>query len=178
MSGGAGTETRTMGLFGGILTYAVENGIIDVNPAHGVRRPKDNVRDRRLSESEYRALGAILRSAAEDEKYEMTVDIIRQIALTGSRRTEMIKLQWVEADTDASCLRLIDSKEGMSIRPIGLLVIEYLENRRRMNVGTYVFPGQGEDNVFGSFRTIGNKSSRIRRPPTSRLTSSDTASRA
>mgnify|MGYP001031296280 CR=1 FL=1 len=148
--GGAGTATRTIGLFGGILTYAVENGIIEVNPAHGVRRPKDNVRDRRLSEAEYRTLGSILREAAETEKYEMSVEIIRQLALTGCRRTEMVKLQWVEADTDSSCLRLIDSKEGTSIRPIGLPAVEALERRRHEGVGTYVFPGQADDNAFGS----------------------------
>jgi integrase len=81
----------------------------------------------------------------------MTVDIIRQIALTGCRRTEMIKLQWAEADTGASCLRLVDSKEGASTRPIGLPVVEYLENRKTDDVGTYVFPGQSDDNAFGSF---------------------------
>lgn len=31
--GGAGTATRTVGLLGGILTYAVEAGIIESNPA-------------------------------------------------------------------------------------------------------------------------------------------------
>lgn len=149
--GGAGTATRTVGLLGGILTYAVEAGIIERNPAHGIRKPKDSVRNRRLTEAEYRTLGEILSKAAEDERYEMTVEIIRQIALTGCRRTEMIRLQWVEADTEASCLRLIDSKEGASIRPIGLSVVEYLERRRTEGVGTYVFPGQGDDNAFGSF---------------------------
>jgi integrase len=137
-------------LLGGILTYAVEAGIIDTNPAHGVRKPKDNVRNRRLTEAEYRTLGKILREVAEDDKYQMTVDIIRQIALTGCRRAEMIKLQWVEADIDASCLRLTDSKEGASTRPIGLPVVEYLESRRTDDVGSYVFPGQGDDNAFGS----------------------------
>jgi hypothetical protein len=44
---------------------------------------------------------------------------------------------------------LEDSKEGESIRPIGLPVVEYLERRRTDGVGTYVFPGQGEDNAFG-----------------------------
>jgi integrase len=149
--GGAGTATRTVGLLGGILTYAVEAGIIETNPAHGLRKPKDNVRNRRLTEAEYRTLGKILCKAAEDDKYQTTVDIVRQIALTGCRRTEMIKLQWAEADTDASCLRLVDSKEGASIRPIGLPVVEYLENRRTDDSGTYVFPGQGDDNAFGSF---------------------------
>ncbi|MFG1247867.1 tyrosine-type recombinase/integrase [Xanthobacter flavus] len=149
--GGAGTATRTVGLFGGILTYAVDAGIIEVNPAHGIKKPKDNVRNRRLTEAEYRTLGQMLRDAAANEKYAMTVDIIRQIALTGCRRSEMISLMWIEADTDASCMRLVDSKEGESIRPIGLPVVEYLEERRKTAAGTYVFPGQGEDNAFGSF---------------------------
>lgn len=151
VKGGVGTATRTVGLLGGILTYAMEAGIITTNPAHGIRKPKDNVRGRRLTEAEYRTLGQMLRTAAENEKYAMTVEIIRQIALTGCRRSEMIGLKWAEADTDASCLRLVDSKEGASTRPIGLPVIEYLEQRRKGQTGTYVFPGQGEDNAFGSF---------------------------
>lgn len=149
--GGAGTATRTVGLLGGILTYAVENGIIETNPAHGVRKPKDVVRNRRLSEAEYRILGAILTEAAQDERYLVAVDIIRQIAMTGCRRGEIITLGWEEVDTDHSCLRLIDSKEGASVRPIGLPVVEYLESRRTDEVGTYVFPGLGDDNAFGSF---------------------------
>ena len=48
-------------------------------------------------------------------------------------------------------MRLEDSKEGESIRPIGLPVVEYLERRRAGDIGTYVFPGQGGDNAFGSF---------------------------
>jgi integrase len=149
--GGAGTATRTVDLLGVILTYAVEVGIIESNPAHGVRKPKDNVRKRRLSEAEYRILGRMLRDAAKQEKYTTAVDIIRQLALTGCRRSEMLGLKWTEADTESSCLRLGDSKEGESLRPIGLPVVEYLERRRAAGVGTYVFLGRGEDNAYGSF---------------------------
>lgn len=149
--GGAGTATRTVGLLGGILTYAVDAGIIERNPAHGLKKPKDNVRNRRLTEAEYRILGSILLDAAENEKYTMTVDIIRQIAMTGCRRTEMIRLMRTEVDAAGSCLCLVDSKEGASIRPIGLPVVEYLEERCKGLTGTYVFPGQDEDNAFGSF---------------------------
>jgi integrase len=149
--GGSGTATRTVGLLGGILSYAVEAGIIESNPAYGIRKPKDNARKRRLSEAEYRTLGQMLQEAAKQEKYAMIADIIRQIALTGCRRSEMIALKWTEVDAEASCLRLEDSKEGESIRAIGLPVVEFLERRRTSDVGTYVFPGQGEDNAFGSF---------------------------
>src|SRR5260370_35553184 len=81
----------------------------------------------------------------------MTADIIRQIALTGCRRSEMITLQWIEADMEASCLRLVDSKEGASTRPIGLPVEEYLESGWAGEAGTYVFQGRGDDNGFGRF---------------------------
>jgi integrase len=149
--GGAGTATRTIGLLGGIFSYAIEGGIIESNPAHGIRKPRDNVRNRRLTEAEYRTLGEMLRAAAKDEKYAITVDIIRQIALTGCRRSEIIGLKWSEVDTEASCLRLENSKEGTSIRPIGLPVVEFMDARGREKVGSYVFPGYGDDNVFGSF---------------------------
>jgi integrase len=151
VTGGAGTATRTIGLLGGILTYAMDAGIITSNPAHGVRKPKDNVRDRRLTEDEYRILGQILRAAVADGRYETAADITRQIALTGCRRMEMVSLQWAEMDIGCSCLRLIDSKEGKSTRPVGLPVVEYMERRRSEATGTYVFPGHGEDNSFGAF---------------------------
>lgn len=153
--GGPGTASRTIGLLGGILTYAVDAGIIETNPTHGVKKPKYAVRTRRLSEEEYRTLGRMLREAAKTEKYAMTVEIIRQIALTGCRRSEIIGLKWAEADAASSCLRLADSKEGASIRPIGLPVVEYLDERRKTLEGmveTYVFPGpRAEDGAFGGF---------------------------
>jgi integrase len=155
--GGPGAAARAIGLLGGVLTYAVEAGVIEINPARGIRKPKDKVLDRRLSEAEYRLLGTVLGNAAKDEQYRMTTEIIRQIALTGARRSEIIKLEWSDTDTEGSCLRLADSKEGKSIRPIGLPVVEYFENRRSSDVGTYVFPGQGEDNAFGSFPNHWNK---------------------
>src|SRR5690606_8347877 len=46
VAGGAGTATRTTGLLGGILSYAVSEGIIESNPAHGVSKPAYKKRDR------------------------------------------------------------------------------------------------------------------------------------
>ncbi|UBS33723.1 site-specific integrase [Altererythrobacter sp. N1] len=149
--GGVGTATRTVGLLGGILTYAVDAGIIDLNPAHGIRKPKDNTRDRRLTEAEYRLLGQLLRDAKEDGQYALAAEVAHVIALTGARRGEIITLARTEADIDASCLRLADSKEGKSVRAIGLPVVEALEARIEATSGTYLFPGRGEDNAFGAF---------------------------
>ncbi len=150
--GGPGTARRTIGLLGGILTYAVNAGIIERNPAHGIQKPKYNARDRRLSEAEYRTLGAMLRKAAEDEDNATAVEIIRELALTGCRRSEIVKLNWAEVDLNGSCLRLADSKEGASVRPIGLCVVERLEQRLRSKEGSYVFPGRDAEKPFGYFQ--------------------------
>ena len=142
VKGGAGTASRTVGLLGGILTYAMDAGIIDINPAAGVKKPKDQVRTRRLTEDEYRKCGEILSEAARNPNYAITVEIARLIALTGARRSEIIGLEWSEFDADNSCLRLNDSKEGASVRPIGLRVVERLENLRPHDEEqTYLFPG-------------------------------------
>ncbi|MFI0847733.1 tyrosine-type recombinase/integrase [Mesorhizobium sp. IMUNJ 23232] len=73
--------------------------------------------------------------------------------MTGCRRSEVIGLRCGEVDIECSCLRLADSKEGASVRPIGLPVLEYLEARRDEEQSTedYVFPGWEDGTPFGSF---------------------------
>ncbi len=151
--GGIGTASRAVGLLGGIFTYARDElGIIEINPAHGVRKPKDAVRTRRLNEDDYRTLGRILTNAAEDERYTRTVEMIRQIAMSGCRRGEVIKLRKTELDTVGSCFRFEDTKEGQSVRPIGLPVLEYFDARDMSGDSPYVFPGErNPDKPFGSF---------------------------
>lgn len=131
----------------------MELGIIEQNAVHGVRKPRDQVNARRLGEQEYRTLGEILRKAVEDRQYETTAEIIRVIALTGCRRSEVIGLRRREIDIEGSCLRLTDSKEGASVRPIGLPVLEYLEARydEEQTAEDYVFPGWEDGTPFGSF---------------------------
>jgi integrase len=139
--GGIGTGTRAVGLLGGIFTYAVQNGIIDKNPVHGVRRFADGKKDRRLTEAEYRRIGEIIRDAAKDTPTTTAMKMIRALACTGCRRGEIVNLKWTEVDAENSCIRLIDSKEGASTRPVGLSVIDALEAMRPSTAGPYVFPG-------------------------------------
>jgi len=134
--GGRGTAIRTMGLLGGIFSYAVEAGVIEHNPTHGLRKPKYQVRDRRLSEAEYRILGGILREAQGSDRYRIHAEILRLIAVTGCQRGEIVNLRWSEVDLEGSCLRLIDSKEGSSVRPVGPPVVKYLEKERPQRTGT------------------------------------------
>lgn len=149
--GGIGTGTRTVGMLGAILTYARENGIIETNPAHGIRKPAYDKRTRRLSEDEYRLLGKLLRKAALDDQLATAAAIARTIALTGCRRGEIINLIWPEVDADNSCLRLTDSKEGASVRPVGLPVVDLLTARRPEHPAGPVFVGTLEGKPLVGF---------------------------
>lgn len=57
VEGGKGTATRTVGLLGGIFTFAVERRICPANPVHGVKRYRDNKSQRFLSPAEVERLG-------------------------------------------------------------------------------------------------------------------------
>lgn len=149
LRGGRGTASKCVGLTGSMLTYAISMGIIEHNVAHGIRKPKDQVRDRRLSEDEFRELGRMLSKADKGADREWTVGITRLLALTGCRRGEVIALKWSEVDFENSCLRLEDSKEGASIRPIGLPAIELLEAFRETATSKFVFPGKRGADTYG-----------------------------
>jgi integrase len=141
VSGGIGTGRRTVAFLGALLTYAREAGIIETNPAHGIRKAADQKRTRRLSEDEYRLLGKLLAKALADDQLRTSAKITRLLALTGCRRGEILNLTWSEVDTANSCLRLHDTKEGASVRPIGLPAVDMLEaDRPREAVGP-VFRG-------------------------------------
>ncbi|WP_299863976.1 site-specific integrase [uncultured Roseobacter sp.] len=157
LRGGRGTASRCVGLVGSMLTYAISMGIIEQNVAHGIRKPKDRLRDRRLSSSEYKKLGELLTKAEQTIEFAPTVAITRLLALTGCRRSEIIKLKWREVDFENSCLRLADSKVGESVRPIGLPVIEILEERQKTTPSDFVFPGTRGAEMFGSFPNHWNK---------------------
>jgi hypothetical protein len=55
--GGKATAARTIGLLGGIFSYAVAEGYRPDNPVSGLPRPKDATHECRLDDSGYRRLG-------------------------------------------------------------------------------------------------------------------------
>jgi integrase len=141
VEGGRGTATRTLGLLGGILTYAVEEGYRSDNPANGVKRPADATREIRLDAASYRILGTkLIEAEARGERWQ-AVQSIRLLALTGCRRGEIENLRKTEVDLIGQALRLGDSKTGRSIRPIGKEAVELLRAAMSLSKGAYVFPG-------------------------------------
>ncbi|MGO4667702.1 tyrosine-type recombinase/integrase [Bosea sp. 2RAB26] len=148
VEGGLGTAARTAGLLGGILSFAVSEGVIESNPARGVRRPAGQRRKRRLSGEEYRALGRALAEADAHHEPWQLIAITRLLALSGARSGEIINLRWSEFDHAAHCLRLHDSKEGASTRPLGKPARDLLAGLERS--GEHVFPASRRgEGAFG-----------------------------
>jgi integrase len=140
VKGGTGTAARTTGLLGGILTYAVDEGIIAASPAQGVKLPADNVRTRRLVADEYRALGKALGGSEAEYDTPQAITGAWLLALTGCRLGEIESLRWSEVDEEGHCFRLEDSKSGASVRAVGREVFDVLRAVKRISGNPYVLP--------------------------------------
>lgn len=150
VEGGAGTAARTVGLLGGILSFAVSEGVIAANPATGVKRPADNRRDVRLTPEEYRRFGAALQQAADEGENPLVIAAAWLLALTGCRRGEIEALKWSEVDEAGRCLRLADSKEGASVRPAGSPAFDVLAMvERRAGCDFVMAARSGNDHFKG-----------------------------
>lgn len=140
VKGGKGTAARTMGLLGGIFSYAVDEGYRADNPINGIRRPKDERREWRLDDDGYRRLGKCLVSAeAKGEKWQPIL-ASRVAAMTGCRLEEVEGLLKSEVDFTGMALRLSKSKTGRSIRPVGAAVIALLAAASNKSKSRFVFP--------------------------------------
>jgi integrase len=144
VEGGPGTAARTVGLLGGIFTYAVKIGCRTDNPVRGVVRPKDRKRVVHIDTDRYRALGKAIESAEARGVPWQALDAARLLALTGCRRGEIENLRWDEVDIPGRCLRLAESKTGASLRPIGSPALELLRKRKESAKGEFVFARRGK----------------------------------
>ena len=150
VKGGPGVAARTMGMFGAILNYAVEQGYRTDNPARGVVRPAGKRRSIHLDADRYAAMGRALKAAEAKAERWQPLAIIRLIALSGCRAGEIINLDRSECDLRGHCLRLGDSKTGASVRPLGRAAIQVLEDALKETTIGPVFPAtRGGGNYRG-----------------------------
>ncbi|MFG1372171.1 tyrosine-type recombinase/integrase [Xanthobacter oligotrophicus] len=154
VEGGAGTAGRTAALFGGILSFAVDEGVISENPSHGVKRPTVAKRNRRLSADEFKRLGDAIAAREGVDAWQGQAGL-RLIALTGCRLGEIAKLKWSEVDIDGQALRLTDTKTGPSVRPLGKPAADILRGLIDRKGGDFVLPGaRNADQPFGSLSAV------------------------
>ena len=168
VKGGRGTATRTVGLLGGILSFAVKEELRPDNPAEGVQRFKDGKNTRYLSEPELQRLGEVLDEC--DTAWEqftsshhewvtgtregepprpptgvaspVATNALRLLVLTGARRSEVVKLRWEDVDFEHGYLRLADSKTGAKDIPLGAPAVDLLRGMPKLADNPHVFPSR------------------------------------
>ena len=68
VTGGAATAARVADLLSGIMTWAMDEGIIDRNPVHRVRRYRSEGKQRFLNDKELSRLAMVLRAGKDQEE--------------------------------------------------------------------------------------------------------------
>lgn len=148
--GGIHAASRTVGLLGGIFTFAIERDLVKANPTRGVKRYKDNRRDRFLSPAELARLGDVLAELEQHGGDPRHLNIIRLLALTGARKNEIARLKWSEIDRATGMLRLEDSKTGAKVVRLGSAALKLIDGLLS-NGSVYVFPDRRDPT-----RPVGN----------------------
>lgn len=127
------------------------------NPVHGVTRFADGKRERRLSESEYAALGKAIREA--DAVWPPAVAASRFLALTGWRLGEALALEWAHVDLDRRTALLPETKTGRSMRPLSSAACKLLTDSPRL--GPLVFPASRGPGPMAGFRSMWDRIAKI-----------------
>ena len=148
VTGGKGTASRTVGLLGGILSFALDLGIVDSNPVHGVKRFTEKKQNRFLTEQELVSLGDALRLAFAEGVNPAGIAILKVLIFTGARKGEIEALKWSEVDFDQGFLRLDDSKTGQKIIPLNAGALQTLSEFPKFESLEYVFPSTNGEGYF------------------------------
>jgi integrase len=142
VAGGRGTATRTVGLLGGIFSYAVDRGIRPDNPTRGVKRFPDKREERFLTPADFRKLGDAMLAAESEGESPYGLAAIRLLMLTGCRKSEILTLKWSHVDFESGCLRMPDSKTGRKVVILGTPALDILSDLPRLKFNPYVLPGK------------------------------------
>ncbi len=142
VTGGKGTATRTVGLLGGIFSFAVDGGFRTDNPVRGIKRYADHRNERFLSPKELTQLGEALTLAEGEGTNRIAITAIRLLILTGCRKSEILTLKWEHVNFEAGYLELPDSKTGQKRVPVGAPALELLASIPRIEGNPYVLPGE------------------------------------
>jgi integrase len=135
--GGKTAATRAVKLLRAIFNFAISRRLCRENPTKGVKTFPDVSRERFLSPAELGRLGDALTAAEAEGANPSHVRIIRLLALTGARKSEVARLRWSEVKS--GYLQLEDSKTGRKTIPLGAPAQELLASIVR-TASPWVFP--------------------------------------
>jgi integrase len=134
---------RVIALVSSVFGRAIEWGLIEHNPAKGIRRNRETSRDRFLQADE---LPRFFKALAT-EPSEVIRDYILLSLLTGARRDNVLTMRWKDVSLPRTEWRIPHTKNGTAQTiPLSAEVVAILERRaaEKSASAAFVFPGAGK----------------------------------
>jgi len=146
--GGAGVASRTVSTLRSLLGHAKRFGLIEANPALGVRVIASNKKVRRLSRNELARLGSTMERMEAEGEHPTGLAAIRTMLLTGFRKMEVLGMQraWIHANEHS--VFFPDTKAGQQVRVIGQAAIDLLVGQAARDSSPFLFPADSGDGHF------------------------------
>lgn len=125
------------------------------NPSRGIKRYRENRRERFLSDSELARLGTALSDAENGGEALFAVAALRLLVLTGARRGEILGAKWQDVDFEAGVLRVARPKEGRpkAVR-LGPPALSILSSLPRVEGNPYVIVGRVHGSPFVGLQDV------------------------
>lgn len=129
---------RVLALLRTIFNRASDVGFQGANPTKGVKKFKEESRDRFLQPAELPKFFA----AVEAEPNDTLRDFFKLCLFTGARRSNVQAMRWDELDLDAATWRIPDTKSGEPVTlHLSAPAVEVLRQREADSKSDWVLPG-------------------------------------
>lgn len=139
------TANRVLALTSSIFGWAISAGLWGSNPVIGIKRNKENSRDRFIQGDE---LPRFFKALTEEPNATIR-DYILISLLTGARRSNVLAMRWQDINFERAEWRIEVTKNGtpqtVALSPEA---VEILQNRKPLDSSIFVFPGNGKSGHF------------------------------
>jgi integrase len=146
--GGPGVAGRAVSTLQAILSHAARLDIIEKHPSEGARRLAGNKKQRRLSVSEIKKLGAALQYGERNGEHGTGLAVVKLLALTGFRISEGQKMHRVWLQVDEGYVAFPDTKGDAQIRAIGPAAAQLAASQPEQEGSPYLFPADVGGGAF------------------------------
>jgi integrase len=140
IAGHPAVANRVLALISGIFGWAINVGILEKNPAKGIKRNREKSRDRFLQSDE---LPKLFQALAESPNINLK-DFVLLALLTGARRANVLSMQWSDINFSRAEWRIEETKNGtpqvVTLSPEAMVILKARRDKINSN---FVFPGIG-----------------------------------
>lgn len=145
---------RAVAVLSRLLSIAEKEGWRDPgnNPCRQLEKPMEKRRERKLDPGEYVAFHKALEALVKEKKLPgECADLVRFLALSGLRKSEVLNLRFADVDLERNCMKFEDHKtakaSGTKTLPLNSHLREIIKRRSGERLSGLVFPGFVSDGV-------------------------------